>query len=233
MYRLTLSFSGQPVRKFNFDQDVVTIGREMDCDVVIDNIGISRRHATIEQSQGKYILTDLKSHNGTFVKGERIYHHQLEDSDEIFIGKYCIQFENLDLHQEPQIQLQNLQAQLAGMQDMTLRLEGEEIQKLMGASAQTNVPKLAQLTPEKERRTLRLDRGYYLIGKASRAQIRIGGWGMPRFAALVARSDKRYHIVALSKWKGIRVNGSKEFDRPLNDGDVVKIGSRKFRFTLR
>ena len=48
MFRLTLNFAGKSVQKFNFDQDAVCIGRDPSCDILIDNIGISRRHATID-----------------------------------------------------------------------------------------------------------------------------------------------------------------------------------------
>ena len=100
MFRLTLNFAGKSVRKFNFDKEAVCIGRDPDCEVAIDNIGVSRRHATIERANDEYILTDLKSHNGTFVQGSRIYHHQLQDGDEFFIGKYSLSFENLDVTQQ-------------------------------------------------------------------------------------------------------------------------------------
>lgn len=48
------------------------LGRHIANEVVLDEVGVSRRHAEIEQSQGVYRLRDLSSTNGTFVNGERL-----------------------------------------------------------------------------------------------------------------------------------------------------------------
>lgn len=46
------------------------IGREGD--FVVNGAGVSRRHATLEDRGGTYVLTDLGSANGTFVQGQRL-----------------------------------------------------------------------------------------------------------------------------------------------------------------
>ena len=87
MIRVTMQFGGKPIRKYTFDKPLISIGREQGCDIVVENIGASRRHATIEKTENGFVLTDLKSHNGTFVKGEKVFHHELTDSDEFFISE--------------------------------------------------------------------------------------------------------------------------------------------------
>src|SRR3989442_832182 len=76
------------------DNDFVVhlLGRLEDCDVTIDNLGVSRYHSEILQKDGFYVLRDLKSNNGTFVNGKRVDNYNLNDGDEISIGKFTISF---------------------------------------------------------------------------------------------------------------------------------------------
>jgi len=74
--------------------DTFFIGREEGSDIVIDNLAVSFRHAKIEAIGDDFLLIDLKSENGTFVNGEPIRAHWLEDGDEITIGKHAISFQN-------------------------------------------------------------------------------------------------------------------------------------------
>jgi pSer/pThr/pTyr-binding forkhead associated (FHA) protein len=49
------------------------IGRTDDNDLVVDDLGVSRRHAELRKSPtGSYEIIDLGSHNGTFVNGRRV-----------------------------------------------------------------------------------------------------------------------------------------------------------------
>src|SRR5438046_5191695 len=90
--KLTLTLSGRTLERFELDKDSVKIGRNEDCDVTIDNLGVSRYHAEIVQKDGFYVLRDLKSNNGTFVNGRRVDNYNLNDGDEISIGKFTIAF---------------------------------------------------------------------------------------------------------------------------------------------
>ena len=45
--KLQLSLKGRPLRTFTFDQDLITIGRDPESDVFLDNPGVSRKHVTI------------------------------------------------------------------------------------------------------------------------------------------------------------------------------------------
>jgi hypothetical protein len=51
---------------------VVVLGRSLDADVPIPHRSVSRRHALIERSERGYTISDLGSHNGTFVGGKRL-----------------------------------------------------------------------------------------------------------------------------------------------------------------
>ena len=89
--QLKLSLKGRPLRTFTFDQDLITIGRDPDSDVFLDNPGISRKHVTIMRTPGGYYaLQDMKSSNGTFMNGKRVQREYLTATDEIRVGKYTL-----------------------------------------------------------------------------------------------------------------------------------------------
>ncbi|HZG34477.1 MAG TPA: FHA domain-containing protein [Gaiellaceae bacterium] len=68
------------------------IGRSPDCDVFLDDVTVSRRHAELTSSGDRFTITDLGSLNGTFVNRSRIESAELEDDDEVQIGKYRLTF---------------------------------------------------------------------------------------------------------------------------------------------
>src|SRR5207253_11016814 len=59
-----LVHAGDDVRRVPLEKEVVTIGRLPDSDVVVDDKGVSRRHAQIRTKDGTSTLTDLGSTNG-------------------------------------------------------------------------------------------------------------------------------------------------------------------------
>lgn len=70
-----------------------TIGRSPDCDVFLDDVTVSRRHAVLVESNGQFLVEDLGSLNGTFLNRHRIEAAEpLEDGDELQIGKYRLIF---------------------------------------------------------------------------------------------------------------------------------------------
>ncbi len=53
-------------------EENLTLGREHDVDLVLEDTGISRRHAAVQMQDGEAVVQDLGSSNGTFVNGERV-----------------------------------------------------------------------------------------------------------------------------------------------------------------
>ncbi len=68
------------------------IGRSPECDVFLDDVTVSRRHAELVGEGGTFVIRDLGSLNGTFVNKHRIESTVLEDDDEVQIGKYRMTF---------------------------------------------------------------------------------------------------------------------------------------------
>jgi hypothetical protein len=65
----------------------VVVGRDDECDIVIPERQISRRHIRLTVEEGKYFIEDLESRNGTWVNGQRLEGRQeLFDGDEIHLA---------------------------------------------------------------------------------------------------------------------------------------------------
>lgn len=78
---------------FPLDGDRITIGREPDSDVFLDDVTVSRRHAVIARRGDILVISDLASLNGTYVNRRRIPAEEaLVDGDEIQIGKFRLVF---------------------------------------------------------------------------------------------------------------------------------------------
>ena len=71
-----------------------TIGRSPDCGIFLDDVTVSRKHAVVSERDGAFHVEDQGSLNGTFVNRKRVESAQLEDGDELQIGKYRLTFLN-------------------------------------------------------------------------------------------------------------------------------------------
>jgi len=70
------------------DQDLITIGRSPDNDLVLADSVVSRRHAIMERIKAGWFLRDLDSSNGTDINGQRVSEMRaLRNGDEILIGR--------------------------------------------------------------------------------------------------------------------------------------------------
>jgi ABC transport system ATP-binding/permease protein len=72
--------------------DGLTIGRDPECDIVLDSPEVSRRHAAVAAAHGGYVISD-ESTNGVFVNGERVAQSQrLTEGDVIRVGDAVLRF---------------------------------------------------------------------------------------------------------------------------------------------
>ena len=67
-------------------------GRHPKSDIFLDDVTVSRNHALLVRRKDGLYIDDLGSLNGTYVNRRRIESHQLEDGDEIQIGKYKLSY---------------------------------------------------------------------------------------------------------------------------------------------
>jgi len=87
--RVQLSLKGRLLSEVAFVGPQLRIGRMRENDVVVNNLAVSRFHATLRREGDGYVLEDLGSENGTQLNGERITGTvPMNPSDVIQLGKY-------------------------------------------------------------------------------------------------------------------------------------------------
>jgi len=83
---------GRAGETYALEGERLTIGRHPDCDIFLDDVTVSRRHARLVRRDSGYAIEDEGSLNGTFVNRRRVDSQLLEDGDEVQIGKYKLTF---------------------------------------------------------------------------------------------------------------------------------------------
>ncbi|HOY01113.1 FHA domain-containing protein [Zoogloea sp.] len=92
MPRLILSMDGLVLKEMPLEKERTTIGRKPHNDIQIDNLAISGEHAAIVTILNDAFLEDLNSTNGTYVNGQPVKKHVLQNNDVVELGKYRLKF---------------------------------------------------------------------------------------------------------------------------------------------
>ena len=82
-YRLTVRQGPVPGKIFELAKDMMTLGRDVNNDLVINDSEVSRNHARLTAQSGGYLIEDLASTNGTFVNGQRLIGPKLLNSGDV------------------------------------------------------------------------------------------------------------------------------------------------------
>ncbi len=91
MFTIIIQEKGGEQRRMVFNKPEVTIGRVQGNDIVLPKGNVSKRHARIVLKDGKFIIVDLKSTNGTYVNGRKITSPLvLKDTDKVYIGDFIV-----------------------------------------------------------------------------------------------------------------------------------------------
>ena len=78
--------------RFLITSDGVTVGRAPASDIFLDDVTVSRTHATIKREGSTFIFTDSGSLNGSYINNQQSSTHRLVNGDEIQIGKFHMLF---------------------------------------------------------------------------------------------------------------------------------------------
>lgn len=71
----------------------LSIGRDTESTMQVVDVEVSRNHAEIRLLNTSFVLIDLQSTNGTFVNGQRVQEHTLQNFDQIKIGSTILLFQ--------------------------------------------------------------------------------------------------------------------------------------------
>ena len=91
---MTGSFKG---RKFDIDQDEITLGRRDDNRIPVNDTAVSGYHCTIIREGQKFTLRDLESTNGTRLNGAAVHESRLRPKDIVQLGEIELMFDGDDV----------------------------------------------------------------------------------------------------------------------------------------
>lgn len=78
--------------RYALDTDVVSLGRDPQSDIFLDDITVSRRHAEVTRDGARYSIRDVGSLNGTYVNRQLVDEGELNEGDEVQVGKFKLVF---------------------------------------------------------------------------------------------------------------------------------------------
>jgi ABC-type multidrug transport system ATPase subunit/pSer/pThr/pTyr-binding forkhead associated (FHA) protein len=129
------------LEKFN-SKNLLTVGRNTECDVFLGHQSISRNHATIQKKgNNEFIITDLGSLNGTYVNGRRVNGSmKVVQDDIIIIGRFQLSLSGKikDLTQEVAIRTERIIKQFdngkIGLHECSFEIPSKSLMAVMGPS---------------------------------------------------------------------------------------------------
>ena len=91
MFTVVITEKGGEQRRLEFDKSEVNIGRVQGNDIILPKGNVSKRHSRIVVKDGKFIIVDLKSTNGTYVNGRKITSPLvIKNQDKVYIGDFIL-----------------------------------------------------------------------------------------------------------------------------------------------
>lgn len=209
----------------------LTIGRNPDNDIVIDNVGVSRRHAVIRLSGDRATIEDLGSANGTFVNGQKIARHELTDGDEILVLKHRLVFR---VAREAAASRAEVAADVG---QKTMFIDPAVIAQAAGKSAgrpEAAGPKLRPRLILPDLKRLGLEEGQEItLGSGSNCKVQLSGMFVAKLhARIVSEKEGQFKLVHVAGLAGTRVNGEKITAHVLKHGDEIEIGKQRLLFRL-
>ena len=231
---LTLKFKDNVLGEYRLEKGKsLTIGRKEGNDVAIENLAVSGHHAKIDAVGDGYLLTDLKSKNGSFVNKQLISSHWLQHGDVIIIGKHTLLFSYADGEARPA-------QDLSGSMDQTMVMDTDKYREMLsksgpgpaGAKKKEATGVLSYLSGGEGE--IELTKKLTKIGKNQSCDIVVGGLMMGHTAATISKRPNGYSLAYVEGMTKPKVNGETVKDSVmLKEFDNIEIGSLKMQFFIK
>lgn len=235
MAKLVLSFNGDFVKEYELDKETLSIGRKPDNDIHIDNLAVSGNHAKILTILNDSFIEDLGSTNGTFIAGNKITKHALQNGESIVIGKHELKYENAsaDNGESDFEKTMIIRPDAEGMpetEEADHKLEksiGKIAADLASAGTSTSGPgaaKLKLMSGANTGKELQLTKILTTLGRPG-VQV-----------AAITRRPKGYFLIVVDAGKDNKMPLVNDAEigkqHPLADGDVIEVAGVKMGFLL-
>ena len=233
MPKLTLLLGRRTMQVYDFKQPSIIIGRDDGADVLIDNPSVSRRHAEIRLGDDGWVVEDLGSSNGTFLRGSKIDGPQsIGLGDEIGFGKFSIVFGKAlgdgEAGAKPAAARAPGRPAAMGGGEGTMHINPHEVKELLKESDRT---KRAHFLWESggERGTHYLSEApAVLVGTDELCDLRVPKG--PKHHVLIVHTPEGCDVRYLAMFGSMTVRGRSTKRTRLRNGDVIEAGGVKLTF---
>jgi pSer/pThr/pTyr-binding forkhead associated (FHA) protein len=226
MAEIIVMFDEKVIERVVTEKKRISIGRTNENDIVLENRGVSRKHAMIEFNNNAAVIMDNESLNGTFVNNRKINEEVLRDEDVITIGKYSLVY-----HTESQAGDEGM-ASMDGTMVLNTKkqknlLENDRLERQIVAKFGGSV-----LIGEEnaEFAEYKLDREVTTIGKAKFVHVRARGFFLAGIQAKIVQENQGFYLANLGKSGKALVNGEPVDRCVLKNGDLIQVGKSTFKF---
>jgi pSer/pThr/pTyr-binding forkhead associated (FHA) protein len=244
MPKLTLKFNNAVLTELPIGTNEISIGRSPDNALVIDNPAVSHYHARVFNEEGRMMLEDFGSMNGTFVNGQRVKMVMLKPGDLVTVGKHTIavsassETDNLAPVGAATAKVAAPKINETVMLDTKERREFLQKVAAVGESVQVaptrvKVASLVVRSGKTDRPEYTLTDKLTVVGKSALATVKLRGWFAPKAAAQInRRDDNSYYIGAADKTPSVNGNPISHPTK-LSSGDMITVAGIEMEFVLR
>lgn len=203
-------------------EDVITIGRDDGCDVVLAQSAVSRNHARISRDGTLFFLEDLGSSFGTLLNGAKLKKAEkqlLSNGDTIAIAQFDVVFDRIA----------DVTESNAGNTMFVSRNLVKDVMKGLGTGGEQPYFRLMNGPREGQRIEIG-DAQEYVFGRDDSADIVLNDDLVSRRHARVRRDWSGTHVEDLESRNGIKVNKKRTKKVTLKDRDELEIGGVKLLY---
>ncbi|MBD3317181.1 MAG: FHA domain-containing protein [Chitinivibrionales bacterium] len=240
MVRCVVYHNDEPIKTYELNEEIITIGRLPENTISIANMGISRRHARIERmTDGTYAVTDLNSLNGTYVNNTKAKKTTINDGDHITMGKFVVRFQVFETEEYtppssdpvPEANGESKHAEISAA-NATATADIPDTRKTpkRDIESQRSATGGAVLIETSMHVVYKIDKPMLTIGASEEDDIFVNGFLIGEGHAVIEKKDGGVWIGAQRVMGRFRVNGKKVNYHRLEHKDRIEIGNSTFRF---
>jgi pSer/pThr/pTyr-binding forkhead associated (FHA) protein len=220
---------GESVEKKVIAKSRFLIGRNLECDLTVQDTIASREHAVIRESQGKFMLEDLHSRNGTLLNGNKISTVTLTDGDEIRIGDCRIMFveKSYETSKKQTVDLEKMDTTVIRLDDALLEEAAAALSPPPAKPAKPVVLCLEMVEGDAVGTRYPL-KDKTVIGR-SKTDINTNDAKTSRHHAAIELKEDGYYFIDLKSTNGSFINDQEVRTKRLVAGDLIKIGDASFK----
>jgi len=223
MAKITVMFGNDVQSEHTLGKDEHKVGRAVDCDIVVDNLGVSRHHCSIVKDGNGWVAVDGGSNNGTFVNGSKIDRHTLRANDRVVLGKHSLIFDPAGTA-DPNAGSKKGGAAMGG--EMTMFVDQAQLAKMAAQNQAEGVRRMAIAINQGGRDVVvPLVKEETTIGKGPGSDLPAKGFLVKPIQAKLVKMGASHRLVSLGGFRSVKVNGAKITDHVLKQGDVITIAA--------